>query len=64
MLMRPRERSYLAERALNLELHRALLFPRGVTLGKLGCLSKPVLEGCLEGVVRQHCNSMALQRGS
>lgn len=45
MLMRPRERTCLVERVLDLESHRALLIPRGVTLGKSGCLFEPALEG-------------------
>lgn len=42
MLMRPQERTCLVERTRNLESQRALLIPRGVTLGKSGCpLSLP-----------------------
>lgn len=60
MLTRPQERTCLVERALNLESHRALLIPRGVTLGKSGCLSELALEGCLEGVMGQHCSTYGL----
>lgn len=45
MLMRPQERTCLVERVLNLESHRALLIPRGGTLGKSDCLFEPALEG-------------------
>lgn len=62
MLMRSQERACLEERALNLDLHRAWLIPRGVTLGKSSCLPEPALEDCLEGVMRQHCSTYGLTK--
>lgn len=48
MLTRPQERTCLVERVLNLESHRALLIPRGVTLGKSGCVVETASGGWWE----------------